>query len=115
MMQLVHLHGLHYYNSRLFRTWKRCRHPKQECKGDTLNPAVVEKSACAVYIESPFGEQHACTCCDRNYITVDDVCTLLPEEKAKEAFAVFDTTCNGKVSQSEVHDAVLQIFTCAST
>lgn len=53
-------------------------------------------------------------CCGRNYIVVEDLYTLLSEEKAKEAFEVFDMNHSGKVSQTEVHDAVLQIFTCAS-
>ena len=53
--------------------------------------------------------------CGRDYIVVEDLHTLLPEEKTQKAFEMFDANLNGKVSQSEVHQAVLQIFTCAST
>lgn len=52
-------------------------------------------------------------CYHRNYIVVEDLYAFLSEEKAKEAFDVFDTNHSGKVSQTEVHNAVLQIFTCA--
>lgn len=48
----------------------------------------------------------------RNYIKEDDFLIFMTEKKAKTAFDMFDLDGSGKITQTEVHDVVLQIFTC---
>lgn len=46
----------------------------------------------------------------RNYLVPEDFQGFLTEEKAKEAFHYIDDNDSGRVAQSELLNAVVQIF-----
>lgn len=46
----------------------------------------------------------------REFILLEDLYWFLPEEKAKAALAVLDVDADGKVSMTDMRDAVVAIY-----